>query len=175
MKKLDYLTKAIDILVAALMVFITVVTFIQVIRRFIYGSVFAWAEELAIYSMVWITFLGAVLCLRYGEHTRIDAFINLFPHAVRKWIEAFDLAICLVFMSILAFHSISLLQTTGRFLSTGARLPMYFVYSCILVSGVLMIPYFIILIYQKVTEKGAPPAPKTTDGLGSTEGGGNVL
>lgn len=175
MKKLDYLTKVIDILVAMLMVFIAVVTFIQVIRRFIFGAVFAWAEELAIYSMIWITFLGAVLCLRHNEHTRIDAFINLFPHKIRKWIEVFDYVVCFVFMMILVYNSIDLLKTTGRFLSTGARLPMYFVYSCILVSGVLMIPYFTILIYQKIMEREAPHVAATTDSLNSTEGGANAL
>jgi len=170
MKKLDYLTKVIGAIVAFLMVFITAVTFLQVIRRFVFGNVFAWAEELAIYSMIWITFLGAVLCLRYGDHTRIDALINLFPHKVRKWIEAFDLLVCFAFMTLLAFHSVDLLKTTGRFLSTGARLPMYFVYSCILVSGILMIPYFIILIYQKVREKEAPHVATTMDDPNSDGG-----
>lgn len=171
MKKLDYLTKVISVIVAILMVAITAMTFTQVIRRFIFGSVFAWAEELAIYSMVWVTFLGAVLCLRYGDHTRIDALINLFPHKIHKWVEVFDYLICFAFMMLLSYHSISLLQTTGRFLSTGARLPMYFVYSCVMVSGILMIPYFIILIYQQIVSKEAPKAPSTTDETDSTEGG----
>ena len=163
MKKLDYLTKVIEAIVAVLMVGITILTFVQVVRRFLFGAVFPWAEELAIYGMIWVTFFGAVLCLRHGEHVRIDAFLLVLPHKIRKWIEAFDLLVCFAFMMLLAYHSIDLLKMTGKLLSTGARLPMYYVYSALLVSGVLMIPYFIILIYQKVREKEEPKAPSTTD------------
>lgn len=163
MKKLDYLTRVIEAIVAVLMAGITILTFVQVVRRFVFGAVFPWAEELAIYGMIWVTFFGAVLCVRYSEHTRIDAFILVLPHKIRKWIEALDLVICFVFMLLMSYYSIDLLKMTGKLLSTAARLPMYYVYSALLVSGVLMIPYFIILIYQKVREKEAPKAPSTTD------------
>jgi TRAP-type C4-dicarboxylate transport system permease small subunit len=163
MKKLDYLTRVIEAIVAVLMAGVTILTFVQVVRRFVFGAVFPWAEELAIYSMIWITFFGAVLCLRHGEHTRIDAFLLVLPHKIRKWIEVFDYVLCFAFMMLMSYHSIALLKMTGKLLSTAARLPMYYVYSALLVSGVLMIPYFIVLIYQKVMEKEAPKAPSTTD------------
>jgi TRAP-type C4-dicarboxylate transport system permease small subunit len=163
MKKLDYLTRVIEAIVAVLMAGVTILTFVQVVRRFVFGAVFPWAEELAIYSMIWITFFGAVLCLRHGEHTRIDAFLLVLPHKIRKWIEVFDYVLCFAFMMLMSYHSIALLKMTGKLLSTAARLPMYYVYSALLVSGVLMIPYFVVLIYQKVMEKEAPKAPSTTD------------
>ena len=150
MKKLDVLTRVITILCAILMVVITGTTFIQVVRRYMFGSVFRWAEELAIYAMVWVTFLGAVLCQRHSEHVRIDFFINLLPAKLKKWVEVFDLVICMVFMMILAFYSPSLLGTTGKFISTGFTIPMYFVYGSVLVSAILMIPYFIVQIIHKV-------------------------
>ena len=163
MKKLDYLTRVIEAIVAFLMAGVTILTFVQVVRRFVFGAVFPWAEELAIYSMIWITFFGAVLCLRHDEHTRIDAFLLVLPHKIRKWVYVFDYVLCFAFMMLMSYHSIALLKMTGKLLSTAARLPMYYVYSALLVSGVLMIPYFIVLIYQKVMEKEAPKAPSTTD------------
>ena len=163
MKKINTLTKVIEAIVAALMVFVTLLTFVQVIRRTLFSSVFPWAEELAIYSMVWITFLGAVLCLRHSEHTRIDAFINLFPHKIRKWIEVFDLVVCFAFMSLLSYHTIELMRNMGHYTFAAARVPMYCVYSCVLVSGILMIPYFVLLIVQKIRETDAPAAPSPLD------------
>jgi hypothetical protein len=41
---------------------------------------------------------------------------------------------------------------------------MYLVYSCILVSGILMIPYFIILIVKKVQEKELPKEAAAAEG-----------
>lgn len=156
MKKLDYLTKGIEAVCAALITLVTVLTFVQVIRRFIFNAAFPWAEEIAIYIMIWITFLGAVLCLRHQEHTRIDAFINLFPVKIRKWIEVFDLIVCFAFMMLLCYHSIPLLKMMGKFTAAASKTPMYLVYSSILVSGILMIPYFILLIIQKAKEKEEP-------------------
>lgn len=156
MKKLDLLTKIISICVAVLMAFCAVIVFIQVFRRHVFGSVFQWAEEVAIYSVIWITFLASVLCLRDGEHTRIEVFINLFPHSIRKWIEVFDYLVCFGFMALLCYHSIELLQINGAFRSAASNIPMVFVYSSILVSGILMVPYFGVLIYEKIKEP-APP------------------
>ena len=102
-----------------------------------------------------------VLCLKNGEHTRIEVFINLFPHRIRKWIEVFDYVVCFAFMALLAYHSIELLKINGAFRTAGANIPMYMVYSCIMVSGILMIPYFAVLIYQKIKE---PEPPAITSG-----------
>ena len=153
MKKLDRLTSVINVIVAILLVICVGATFIQVVRREVFGTVFKWAEEIAIYSTIWVTFLGAVLCLRHGEHTRIEALLHLFPKKVQKWIEVFDLLVCFAFMAILGYHSIELLAINGGYRSAASGIPMVMVYSCILVSGILMIPYFGILIYQKITEK----------------------
>ena len=159
MKKLERLTQIISVLVAILMIICAGATFIQVVRRSFFGTVFRWAEEIAIYSVVWITFLASVLCLKNGEHTRIEVFINLFPHRIRKWMEVFDYVVCFAFMALLGYHSIELLKINGAFRTAGANVPMYMVYSCIMVSGILMIPYFAVLIYQKIKEPEPPATP----------------
>lgn len=152
-KKLDLLTKIISICVAILMAFCAIIVFVQVVRRYVFGSVFKWAEEVAIFSVIWITFMASVLCLRDGEHTRIEVFINLFPHRIRKWIEIFDYLVCFGFMMLLCYHSIELLKINGAFRTAASNIPMFVVYSSIMVSGILMIPYFCVLIYQKFKEK----------------------
>lgn len=157
MKKLEFLTKAISICVAVLMAFCAVIVFAQVVRRYVFGAVFKWAEEVAIYCVIWITFLASVLCLKDGEHTRIEVFLNLFPHKIRKCIEVFDYLVCFGFMMLLCYHSIELLQINGAFRTAASNLPMSVVYSSIMVSGILMIPYFGVLIYQKIKE----PDPKS--------------
>ncbi|MBR6352469.1 MAG: TRAP transporter small permease [Firmicutes bacterium] len=153
MDKFKWLTKAIRIACAVLMAFCACIVFVQVFRRYIFGSVFKWAEEVAIFSVIWITFLASVLCLKDGEHTRIEVFINLFPHKIRKWIEVFDYLVCFAFMMILCYHSVDLLRINGNFRPAASNIPMKFVYSSIMVSGILMIPYFAILIINKIKEK----------------------
>lgn len=161
-KKLDYLTKAIRICIAALMVFCAGIVFTQVVRRYVFGSVFKWAEEVAIFSVIWVTFLASVLCLKDKEHTRIEVFINLLPHCIRKWVEVFGYLVCFGFMMLLCYHSIELLRINGSYRPAASNIPMMFVYSSIMVSGILMIPYFGVLIWEKIKEKD-PKAAKAAE------------
>ena len=48
----------------------------QVFGRYALGRSPAWAEELARYMMVWLTFLGAVAVLRSGSHLTVTALID---------------------------------------------------------------------------------------------------
>ena len=72
-------------------------------------------------------------------------------------------------MALLCYHSIELLQINGTFRSAASNIPMVFVYSSILVSGILMIPYFGVLIYEKIKEPAPPPKNDRR-----SEGGGDV-
>ena len=157
MDKLRHLTSAIRFVCAVLMAVITTATFTQVIRRYIFGSVFRWPEELAIFSMIWVAFLGAVLCLQGKEHIRIDFFIGLLPPAIKKWVEVLGLGICFAFMMVLAFYSPNMLATAGTILTPGMRIPMYLVYGSVMISAVLMVPYFIVLIWDKIKEDTGQP------------------
>ncbi|MCL2616238.1 MAG: TRAP transporter small permease [Defluviitaleaceae bacterium] len=152
MDKLRHLTGAIRFICAILMAVITGATFLQVIRRYIFGSVFRWPEELAIFSMIWVAFLGAVLCLQNKEHIRIDFFIGLLPASVRKWVEVLGLFICFGFMMLLASYAPGVITSTGVVLTPALRVPMYVVYGSVLVSAALMTPYFIVLIHDKIKE-----------------------
>jgi len=157
MEKLKYLSVVIKYICALLMVVITASTFIQVVRRYIFESVFRWPEELAIYSMIWVAFLGAVLCLKEKGHVRVDGFINLLPATIKKWVEVFGLLLCFGFMMLLAYNAPNHLMNAGSILTPAMRIPMYLVYGSVLVSAVLMIPYFIVLIWETI--KGPAPQP----------------
>ncbi|MCL2569321.1 MAG: TRAP transporter small permease [Oscillospiraceae bacterium] len=159
MEKLKYLSVFIKYICAVLMVVITASTFIQVVRRYIFESVFRWPEELAIYSMIWVAFLGAVLCLKDNGHVRIDAVINLLPAKVKKWVEVFGLLMCFGFMMLLAYNAPAMLTTAGTILTPAMRIPMYLVYGSVLVSAILMVPYFAVLIWTKIKEGAPVPQP----------------
>jgi TRAP-type C4-dicarboxylate transport system permease small subunit len=130
----------------------TVITFVQVVSRYVFGVSFFWAEELARFSMIWIAFLGAAVGVSQKAHTRIDFFINLLPKPARKWVEIFDNLVCLVFVIIISYYSIGVIQITMKNLSTGLKVPMGIVYASLPISGVLMIIYFLIQIYLQVKD-----------------------
>jgi TRAP-type C4-dicarboxylate transport system permease small subunit len=55
--------------------------FANVALRFLTDHSILWVEEVSRYLMIWLTFLGAGLVLRYGGHIGIDALQEQFPRA----------------------------------------------------------------------------------------------
>lgn len=57
--------------------------FANVALRFLTDNSILWVEELSRYLMIWLTFLGAGLVLRYGGHIGIENLQEKFPAQAR--------------------------------------------------------------------------------------------
>jgi TRAP-type C4-dicarboxylate transport system permease small subunit len=60
--------------------------FLQVFTRYVMNFPLAWPEEVARYSLVWLTFMGASAAVRSNEHIRIDALLIALPERGRRWL-----------------------------------------------------------------------------------------
>lgn len=56
---------------------------LQVVLRFFFHSAAAWAEETAVYGMIFATYLGATLAVRDRAHIRITLLVNYLPYPIR--------------------------------------------------------------------------------------------
>ena len=56
----------------ALLATMAVIIFANVVLRYSTNQSIEWAEEVARYMMVWLTFLGAGPVLRYGGHIAVE-------------------------------------------------------------------------------------------------------
>jgi TRAP-type C4-dicarboxylate transport system permease small subunit len=81
-------------LIAMLAAMATMV-FANVALRFLTDASILWVEEVSRYLMIWLTFLGAGLVLRYGGHVGIDTLQEALPRraaAIRRGIVSLLLA-----------------------------------------------------------------------------------
>ena len=147
-EKLKSFTAFVEHFCTVLFILMTTITFFQVVGRYVFGRSLFWAEEMARFSMIWIAFLGAAVAVSQRAHTRIDFFINLLPSMMRRYVEIFDSVACMAFMGLVSYYSIGTVHITMRNLSTGLRVPLSIIYVSLPVSGVLMILYFLIEIYN---------------------------
>ena len=53
------------------------IIFANVVLRYLTNDSLVWAEEVGRYLMIWVTFLGAGLVLRFGGHVAIEDLQNL--------------------------------------------------------------------------------------------------
>jgi C4-dicarboxylate transporter DctQ subunit len=68
-------------------VFISVIT--QVILRFGFSSAAVWAEETAVYGLIFATYLGASLGIKRREHVRITFIVLSFPKKIKSSLYCF--------------------------------------------------------------------------------------
>ena len=89
---------------AALGAAIFLITFIQVLFRYVLNSSLLWAEEVGIYAMVWLTFLGSSLLLREWGHIGITVFLRTASHRTRVRLLFGIEALMLLFLVFLAYY-----------------------------------------------------------------------
>ena len=65
----------------------TVIIILQVFMRYLFLFSLSWSEEVARYLMIWVSFLGASLALKYGFHIGVEFVINRIPKKMRGWIN----------------------------------------------------------------------------------------
>jgi TRAP-type C4-dicarboxylate transport system permease small subunit len=104
---------AIRRMLALLLAFITIGTFVQVVLRYTAGTSFLWAEELSVFAFIWCIFLGAVINVRRRTNFAFDLLGEVLPRRVdgarRLLVDLIALACCLVLLKEgLAFSELSI-------------------------------------------------------------------
>jgi C4-dicarboxylate transporter DctQ subunit len=88
-------------LIALLLTVMTVITFTQVVARYVFNYSFVWALELNTFLFAWLIFLGAAYGVREGAHIGVDALVKaLSPRKARVTAIAAAL-LCMVYAGIL--------------------------------------------------------------------------
>lgn len=71
--------------VIVLMAVMTFVILLGVYYRYLLNDALTWSEEVARYSQVWLTMIGAGLVLRTGNHVAINFVVQRLPSGAR-WV-----------------------------------------------------------------------------------------
>jgi C4-dicarboxylate transporter DctQ subunit len=66
-------------LLAFLLAGMTLVTFAQVVARYVFNTGDIWALELTVFMFAWLVILGIAYGIRIHAHIGVDAFVKLFP------------------------------------------------------------------------------------------------
>src|SRR5206468_7003817 len=88
--------------VIAILAAMAVMVFANVALRFLTDQSILWVEEVSRYLMIWLTFLGAGLVLRYGGHIAIDTLQQRAPRHAAV-IRAAIFVLLFVFFAIMVW------------------------------------------------------------------------
>ncbi len=141
MKKLtNAIVGFLRIVCTVLIVSLGVVVALQIVSR-VFKISMPWAEELARFALVWLTFVGCSLGIYTKGHLGVNFIVEKLPNGVRKAVMLLAKLVIIAFFLILLVYGIKLSQTSMKNLSSTMRWPMGWVYSVIPFSAVFSL-YF---------------------------------
>ena len=91
--------------IAILLGLMTVITFANVIARYVFNSNILWALESTVYLFAWMVLIGASYCVKINAHLGIDVLVRLFSPGLRKIVTLFAVGCCLAFSLLLLYGS----------------------------------------------------------------------
>ncbi|UWR90997.1 TRAP transporter small permease [Phaeobacter inhibens] len=115
-----------ETLIALLLGLMTLITFANVVARFVFNSNILWALELTVFLFAWLVLLGASYAVKVHAHLGVDAILNMVSPGARRVIGLISVGCCLVFSLLLLKGAYDywavfadLPPTSGRWFPTG--------------------------------------------------------
>ena len=148
-------------LVQASMIFVIIC--FAVFTRYLLNYVPSWSEEIPRYLLVWISYLGAALAVKYKEHISLDVFFNLMPVRARQVGHLIlNVLIGTVGVIMLVF-GIGLVRQFGDDLMEAIAVKNIWFYLAMPISGGLMVLYIIQDTWKGVLGLGEQKEPSSSD------------
>jgi C4-dicarboxylate transporter DctQ subunit len=94
-----------ETLIASLLGLMTVITFANVIARYLFNSNILWALEVTVFLFAWLVLLGASYAVKHSVHIGVDVVLQLLPLRLRKAMTIAAGVACLAFSILLLIGS----------------------------------------------------------------------
>jgi len=137
---LDRLTGWIEHALAYAFIAAVALNFINVVGRYGFGSTILSADELQIFIMVFMTFLGAAVVAWRNQHLRMDVLVNALPPPIRRLIKIAELVAIVILAAFVLWNSTYYAKqmfNIGR-VSDMAQVPMWIPHGVVAVGFGLM-------------------------------------
>lgn len=112
--------------IAVLLGLMTVVTFVNVVLRYVFNASIIWGLEVTLVLFAWLVLFGISYCVKITAHLGVDIVLSALSGTSRRVLALFSAAICLAYALLLLKGAwdywapfAGLYETTGRWFPTG--------------------------------------------------------
>lgn len=136
-KKLDQAIATFSITVMTIgMSVATIVAFINVILRYIFGASLSWAGALTSYLFIWSALFGAAYGFRIGMHIGVTFLVESLPPKIGKWLLSLSLLLIFIFLVSFTKWGIDFIKFSINLkqIDIDLRIPFWIIYLCVPVS-----------------------------------------
>lgn len=99
-KFLDRLEEGI---IAFLLAAMSLVTFLQVVMRYVFNSGLSWGLEATTYMFGWLIFIGIAYGVKIGSHIGVDVLVRALPPRGRHYVGLFAVAFSMFYAALMFY------------------------------------------------------------------------
>lgn len=129
----------VDVLSRAAVVAMTVLVLVQVVLRYVFSVPLVWVEEMTIFLMIWMAFMGAALGVRRGSHIAMTILVDRLPARVARALFVASTIAIIAFCMVVAWQGVRLALSVAGQRSAALGLPMTVPYLIVPLGALLII------------------------------------
>ena len=84
-----------------LLVFMTLLVFVEVVLRFGFNTGIHWAQEVTLHASAWFVLFGISYGVKVGAHIGVDAIVRLLSPEVKRIVSIISVLLCLVYCALI--------------------------------------------------------------------------
>ena len=157
-RSIDALALALERLLGAALIVAVLYNFVNVVGRYGFGRTFISADEVQIYIMVYIAFLGAAVATWRRMHLRMDVLVQRLPRGVQAALGVLEVVLTVLLAAFVLYVASGYVRQMAGLdaRSQNAGIPMWIPHSAIVI-GFGLIAVLSVLQTIQLFRKGDAP------------------
>ncbi len=154
-KAIEAFHRAEEGFLAFLLAAMTLVTFVQVVLRYVFASGFIWALELVTFLFGWLVIMGVGYGIRVHSHIGVDAIVRLLPSPAQRLLGLVAIAAGLTYCGMMAYGGwlqADILHMIGME-TEDLKIPQWIPYSALILGFGLACWRLLVVAWKIVTHK----------------------
>jgi TRAP-type C4-dicarboxylate transport system permease small subunit len=143
-----FVARGLEFVVGGLFIVIAGTALAQVFTRYVLANSLTWTHELDILLMIWAVWLGAAIGIHRKAHLRISILSDRLSQRTQKLLLVVIDVLTLVFLIILGWKGIAVIESVEGTVLTSMDLPRGFVVSAAPVGAGFMILFFLPILFE---------------------------
>ena len=138
-----WLSNPLEITLCVVLAAIVLVTFLQVLFRYVIQTSLGWSEELARFLFMWFAALGAGYAFKTKSHFALTFLVGRLGPSSRKGMGTLVVMVVSAFLLVFTYQAVVYVVSVRNQIAPSLRISMAIPYSSAAVGGALML-YFVV-------------------------------
>lgn len=138
---IERITDVINWFLGVILTLMLMITFIQVVLRYVFNSPLIWAEEVTLVMLVWFGYLIIAILVKEDNHISLEVFYLKLNRNLRKILDVVKHVLLLGFSILMVYFSVEMvINAQGKYLPA-SQINRAMLYIPLAVSGILIVLY----------------------------------